>query len=35
VARLLSKDGGRDIVMIDIGAGIFGLVVVLLAVFVY
>ena len=35
VVKMLSKDRGRDIVLIDIGAGLFGLVVVLLALFVY
>ena len=35
VSRMLAKDKGRDIVIIDIFAGLFGLAVVLLAVFVY
>jgi len=35
VAKMLSKNKGREIVMIDIGAGVFGLAVVLLALFVY
>ncbi|MDW7673127.1 MAG: hypothetical protein SCK28_01185 [Bacillota bacterium] len=35
VAKLLRKDKGRDIVLIDIGAGVFGLAVLLLALFVY
>ena len=35
VAKMLKKDNGRDIVLIDIGAGLFGLVIVLLALFVY
>lgn len=35
VAGMLSKDKGRDIVLVDIAAGIFGLAVVLLAIFVY
>ncbi len=35
VAGMLSKDKGRGIVLVDIAAGIFGLAVVLLAIFVY
>lgn len=35
VTSMLNKDKGRDIVLVDIGAGLFGLVVVLLAVFIY
>ena len=35
VAKMLSKDKGRDIVLIDIGAGLFGLLIVLLALFIY
>ncbi len=35
VAKLLSKNKGRDIVIIDIAAGIFGLVLILLAILVY
>jgi hypothetical protein len=35
VARMLAKDKGRDIVIVDIFAGIFGLAVVLLAILVY
>ncbi|MDW7683733.1 MAG: hypothetical protein SCK29_06370 [Bacillota bacterium] len=35
VARMLCKDKGRDIVLIDLAASAFGLVVVMLAFFVY
>ncbi len=35
VVKLLSKDRGRDIILIDIGAGIFGLVLILLAILAY
>jgi len=35
VAGMLSKEKGRDIVLEDIAAGIFGLAVVLLAILVY
>jgi hypothetical protein len=35
VAGMLSKEKGRDIVLVDIAAGIFGLAVVLLAILVY
>ena len=35
VAGMLAKDRGRQVVLIDVGAGVFGLGVVLLAVLVY
>ena len=35
VAGMLSRDGGREIVLVDVAAGAFGLVIVLLAIFVY
>ncbi len=35
VARMLARDRGRDIVLIDIGAGVFGLGVVLMGIFLY
>ncbi|EEG76842.1 hypothetical protein [Dethiobacter alkaliphilus] len=35
VAKMLSKDKGRHIVLIDIGTGIFGLSIILLTVFLY
>ena len=35
VAGMLNKDKGKKIVLIDIGAGIFGLLLVLLGIFVY
>jgi len=35
VAGMLAKDRGRQVVMIDVAVGVFGLGVVLLAVFVY
>lgn len=35
VGRMLAKDKGRDIVLIDVLTGLFGLAVVLLALFIY
>lgn len=35
VAKMLAKDKGRDIVLIDIGASIFGAVILYLAIFIY
>jgi hypothetical protein len=35
VARMLRKDKGRDIILIDIGAGIFGLIVLVVTFLVY
>ncbi len=35
VARMLRKDKGRDIVMIDIGAGLFGLIVLIVTFMFY
>ncbi len=35
VAGMLAKDRGRQVVLVDVAAGVFGLGVVLLAVFVY
>ena len=35
VARMLSKDRGRDIVLVDIAASVFGFILILLAIFLY
>ncbi|WP_026477449.1 hypothetical protein [Alkaliphilus transvaalensis] len=35
VAKMLRKDKGKDVLLIDIGVGIFGLVILLLAIFIY
>ncbi|KJS22854.1 MAG: hypothetical protein VR72_03830 [Clostridiaceae bacterium BRH_c20a] len=35
VAKMLKKNKGREIVLLDIGTGIFGFIIVLLAIFVY
>lgn len=35
VARMLSKDKGRDIILIDIGAGVFGLIVLVVTFLFY
>ncbi|WP_313346921.1 hypothetical protein [Sedimentibacter sp.] len=35
VAKMLKKDKGREIVLIDIGAGLFGLILILIALFIY
>lgn len=35
VAKMLNKDKGKEIVLLNIGVGIFGFIIVLLALFVY
>lgn len=35
IQKMINKENGKDIVLIDIGAGIFGLLLILLGIFIY